>query len=143
MTIHEFANRLNGRECPNEITKEEEQLAKSLGLVVIFGYSDDNTEFRGAIYDEVGSWERTTIYFDKNGLLKNECDDEDCPYFERLKESAKIVDAVWCDPEYFIDGEGGYCWTYKTNIPHATFDILKDGEKFCRGIVFDINSLKE
>ena len=29
-------------------------LAKELGFVVVFGYSDDNAELRGAIDDEIG-----------------------------------------------------------------------------------------
>jgi hypothetical protein len=52
-----------------------------------------------------------------------------------LKESAKTIEVVW-------DAEG-YSWIYETEIPHAVFDILEDGEKFCRGIVFDIRSLKD
>ena len=53
MDIKEFANKLNGRTYLNEITKEEEKIAKELGYVIVFGYSDDNTEFKGAIDDEI------------------------------------------------------------------------------------------
>jgi hypothetical protein len=49
------------------------------------------------------------------------------------KGLCKTIEAIW--------GKDGYSWTYKTDIPHATFDIFEDGEKFCRGIVFDIKSL--
>ena len=45
MTLKEFAKMLDGREYLHEITKEEEALAKELGFVVVFGYSDDNAEF--------------------------------------------------------------------------------------------------
>lgn len=34
-------------------------------------------------------------------------------------------------------------WTFKTNAPHATFIIGKDGVKYSEGIVLDINYLKE
>lgn len=54
MTLKEFAKMLDGREYGGEITKEEEALAKELGFVVVFGYSDDNAELRGAIDDETG-----------------------------------------------------------------------------------------
>lgn len=37
--------------------------------------------------------------------------------------------------------KGPFAWTYSTEIPHATFEIIEEGEKFCRGIVFDINDL--
>jgi hypothetical protein len=134
-TIHDVASMMNGREYGNEITKKEEEQLRKLGFVLVFGHSDDNVELRGTIYDEIGAWEGTTLYFDKNGLLKNECDDDECPYYARSKESAKTIDVIW--------GEEGYSWIFKTDISHATFDILEDGEKFCRGIVFDIRSLKD
>ena len=41
MTAKELAELLNGREYGNEITSDEEKLAKESGLVVVFGYSDD------------------------------------------------------------------------------------------------------
>ena len=107
MTIYEFAERLDGREYGNEITKSEEQEAKELGFVVVFGYSDDNAEFRGAIDDEVGCFDGGRVYEDGD----------------------KYIDAVWC--------EGKYDWTYKTNIPHATFDIYDYCGKYCKGIVFE------
>ncbi len=136
MTIEEFAMKLNGREMDHEITREEEKEAKALGFVVIFGAGDDNADLRGAIHDQIGCYDGGFIYFVKEGLAYNKCDNDDCPYFKRLREQhCKKVEAVW-------DSEG-YSWTYKTDIPHATFDIMEDGEKFCRGIVFDIKELGE
>ena len=85
-------------------------------------------EFRGAVNDETGAWEGATAYFTSGGLLTNECDHEDCPYFAKLKETAATVNAKW-DTE-------GYSWVYETVIPHVVFDILEDGDKYCRGIVF-------
>lgn len=107
MTIYEFASNLNGRESGNEIQRIEEEEAQALGFVIVFGYSDDNAEFRGVINDEVGCFDGGRIY--ENG------DD--------------YIDAVWCD--------GDYSWTYNTNIAHATFDIYEHGEKYCKGIVFE------
>lgn len=106
MTIFNFAEGLNGREYGSEITPFEEQRAKELGFVVVFGYSDDNAEFRGAIDDEVGCYDGGRI-FEKNG---------------------KYIDAIWCD--------GEFTWTYDTNIPHSTFNIYDGEEKYCKGIVF-------
>ncbi len=48
-----------------------------------------------------------------------------------------MINIIWHDEE------GGPCWTYETDIPHATFDIMEDGEKYCRGTVLDIKSLGE
>jgi len=39
------------------------------------------------------------------------------------------------------DAEPPYVWTYETDIPHECFDILRDGEKYCRGIVFCLDKL--
>ena len=132
MTIYEFAYGLNGRERGNEITKLEEQRADDLGYVVVFGYSDDGVELRGAILDEIGCFNGGEIYITKNGLLK-ECEDN-CIHYRIAKESAKRIEINWCDHDVF-------CWTYETEIPHATFDIYDDGDEYCRGIVFDINNL--
>ena len=46
-----------------------------------------------------------------------------------------MITAVWCDPE------SGASWSYKTDIPHETFNIYEDGELFCIGIVFSIDDL--
>ncbi|MBQ7756453.1 MAG: hypothetical protein IJ031_03125 [Oscillospiraceae bacterium] len=112
MTIYELAERLDGREYRNEMTPIEEERAKELGFVVVYGYSDDNAEFRGAIDDEIGCFDGGRIY--ENG--------------------DKYIDAVWCESEF--------TWTYKTNIPHAVFNIYDDEEKYCRGIVFSTKENK-
>ena len=112
MTIKEFAEMLNGRCVRKEITTEEEKLADELRYVVVFGYSDDLAEFRGAIEDEIDCFDGGRIFSD----------------------GSKYIDAVWCDG-------GKYCWSYKTNIPIATFDIYEDekcNELYCQGIVFSL-----
>ena len=32
----------------------------------------------------------------------------------------------------------GASWLIKTEVPHVTFDIMEDGEVFCRGVVLSI-----
>lgn len=136
MNIQEFAQILNGREMGQEITPEEAKRAKELGFVVVFGASDDLAEFRGAIYDEVACYDGTDdIYITANGLVEElECH---CKYALAARkkeiETAKRIEAIW--------DEEDYSWTYKTDIPHATFDIMEDGEKYCRGIVFEAGAL--
>jgi hypothetical protein len=141
MTKEELAALLNGRKRRNEITNQEEQQAKDAGLVVVFGCSDDLMEFRGAIYDEVGCYDGGIAYFDEKGLLEIECDNEDCPYFEKIKNNAKTIEAIWCE-EGEQEKENPISWTYKTDIPHSTFEIVEDNEIYCIGIVFSINDLK-
>lgn len=134
MTPKELAQLLNGRQYGSEITKEEERQAKEDGLVVIFWYSDDNAEIRGAIHGEIDCYEGWELFFEKDGIFTNKCSESDCPYFFEALEKAKKVEAIW--------EEDSYTWTYKTDIPHETFDILDGEDKHCRGIVFQISSLQ-
>jgi KTSC domain len=131
-----LAGLLNGREYGKEMAKEEEQQAKAAGLIVIFGASDDLMEFRGFVDDERGA--PTIALLDAKGLLPFREDiqhDDDAlkDYFARAPQ-VRAVDALWAK-------EDGYSWTYRTDVPHATFEIVEDGEPYCRGIVIDVADL--
>lgn len=127
--IDAFASALNGSTYPFEPKQEIQRAAKECGIVIVFGASDDLMEFRGAINDELGACDGTTAYVTGSGLVANECGNEDCPHYARAKAKASTIDAVWGN---------GPCWSYETDIPHATFEIMEDGEVYCRGIVFDL-----
>ena len=133
MIAKEIAGILDGMEYGEEISAQDLQYAKVNGAVIVFGASDDLMEFRGAINDEVGGYGGNKVYLDKNGLITNQCDNEDCPYFREKLLCAKVIIAIW--------DSGGYSWTYKTDIPHETFEIFEEGRKYCRGIVFSMGSL--
>ncbi|PIG25825.1 hypothetical protein CLU93_5465 [Janthinobacterium sp. 35] len=131
-----LAGLLTGREYGKEIAKEEELQAKAAGLIVIFGASDDLMEFRGFVDDERGA--PTIALLDAKGLLPFREDiqhDDDAlkDYFTRAPQ-VRAVDALWAK-------EDGYSWTYRTDVPHATFEIVEDGEPYCRGIVIDVADL--
>lgn len=135
MNIQDVADKLNGVQYRKEgkiLTLEYCRELREHGIVVVYGASDDLIEFDGAISDEFGV---DIIYLDSNGIIENECEDDRCPYYERLLDNAVIIEPVWCiEPEY--------SWTYRTSIPHVTFDVMEDGEKYCRGIVFKLSNLK-
>lgn len=136
MNIHELAASFNGSKYSFDVPREVALAAHEAGLVIVFGASDDLMEFRGAIYDELGAYNGTTALVDAKGLLSRDEDDEDeeiADYVSR-KRSAKAIEALWCK-------EGDYSWTFATDIPHATFEIVEDGEPYCRGIVFSLNNL--
>ncbi len=138
MTAKELAGILSGREYGGEIYPLEERNAQAAGLVVVYGYSDDNVEFRGAIDDEVGAYEGTTIHINKSGILyapTPDCDMDECPYLKQAVKEARSIRAVWHD-------EGSPCWTFETGIHHETFDIYEDGELFCVGIVFALDDIQ-
>lgn len=140
LTKESVAALLNGREYGDEISREESASAKAAGLVVVYGYSDDNMELRGAIDDEVGCYGGKTIVVSKRGVVPLPDRDErrvlaKLGVLELVQSSGHEIEAQWCK-------RPGYSWTYGTDIPHATFDIMEEGEKFCQGIVFSLEDLK-
>lgn len=131
----ELAGRLNGRQYLCEMTREDETFAKEHGLIVLFGYSDDNVEIRGAFNEEVDAYDGTTILLTKDGILEDPaCCKRDCPYYKMAAKSAKSIDAIW-------NGGDGYPWTFKTDLPHETFEIFEDDYKICRGIIVSTDDL--
>ncbi len=136
MTAKELAERLDGRGYGGEIYPDEEKIAKESGLVVVFGFSDDNVELRGAIDAEIGAWEGATVYITKSGVLYDpspDCASVECPYLKAARAAAKVIRAVW--------GAGDISWTFDTDIPYETFNIYERGELFCVGIVFDLHNM--
>lgn len=133
-----LAAQLNGSEYPLRVSNELAEQAKSSGLVIVYGASDDLMEFRGAIYDELYVNDGGTALVDAEGLLPANADDldtdEDRARYYYRKGKAKTIDALWCkEPEY--------SWTYHTAIPHETFEVVEDGQPYCRGIVFALADL--
>lgn len=128
MTPQEAAAKLNNSEYRAEGSPELFAQMKAAGLVAIFGASDDLMEIRGAVRDEIGSYHGSRVHFTKSGMITNDCEEDHCPYYKRLLATAEYVEAIW-DTE-------GYSWIFETAIPYATFDVLEDGHKYCRGIVF-------
>ena len=135
MNAEELAALLDGREMGSEITDAEEAAAGAFGLVVVFGYSDDNVEFRGAIEHEVGAYGGKKIRITPTGLVLNKCDEESCPYYLEQRKNAAVLRAIWNDegPEPPL--------TYDVPWPHSTFNVMEDGEVFCRGVVFALRDV--
>jgi len=130
-----LAMALNGREYPFDLTKEEQAQAKAAGLVVIFGASDDLMEVRGIENDEIGAPGEALI--DAKGLLPgrdNIDDDVTLKDFFAREPLARKVEALWA-------AEDDTSWTYRTDVPHATFDVMEDGMVYCRAIVIDVADL--
>ena len=133
--IKTIADALDGIEYGEKIDPTILKNAKTFGAVIVFGASDDLVEFRGAIDGEADCDGTGTICFNRSGELRSECSEDDCPYFEAICRKASEIKAIW--------GAEGYSWTYETDIPHETFEILERGIKYCRGVVFNIDDVKE
>ena len=144
MNKEKLAEMINGRSYRNEMNKEEEQIAKENGLIVIFGASDDLVEFRGAIYDELDAYEGTHFIIATPGTEIPVDEDEET--YRKVKKleaipieeeslTKKGFEAVWSPDELDCS------WLIKTDLPHSTFDIMEDGELYCRGIIIEAESL--
>ena len=138
MNIKEVAEKLNGQNINPRGNLTMDIDLKELGFVIAYGQSDDRLELEGAIRDEYGAYNGTTIKLNNFGVLENKCDDVVCPYFLKEEGEAKFfIKAEW-DPE-----ESDVTWLITSNIPHETFNIINDdNELWCKGIVFDIESLQ-
>jgi hypothetical protein len=128
MDSKEAAAAINGNEYREEGSRALWASMKDAGLVAVFGASDDLMEFRGAIDEEIGAYNGTTAYITRGGLFLNECEDDDCPYAKKAVKAATPIDAIWARDDI--------SWQFDTAIPHESFDVMEDGEVFCRGIVF-------
>lgn len=154
MTKEELAARITGRDVSKtsrEISKEEEEIAKDSGLFIICGGSDDLMEVYGVQREEYGAGgPRDKFNFGYGRAIRGVCngyigvveiDEEDREVLEKygfdkqLLERTQPLYSCWCDPE------SEFSWSYKTDIPHATFDIFDGKEKFCRGLVISVGDL--
>jgi hypothetical protein len=144
MTKEECAEKLDGIGYGDFDDSSAEWLnAKENNLVVVFGYSDDNMELRGAIDEEIGCYNGATVILTKDGIFDNfECE-EGCKYFKQAQQSAtasgKTIRAVWCPKD--ANGKVIASWAYETDIPHAVFNVVEYDEIYCKGIVFSLNDL--
>ena len=140
MTKEQLAEQLNGNEYGEEMTAEQERLAKKHDLLIVFGASDDLVELRGAINDGIDACDSIDFFIDtkaKTIIADIDVYDEDVlrrydalEYVkDRIAKALKFT-AIW-------DADG-YSWVYELDFPHAEFDILEDGDKYCRGIVIDL-----
>lgn len=124
-SLDEVYDIMNGREYLNELTDEEADEMKRSGIVVVFGYSDDNVELRGAVDDELAAFDGTEFYMTKRGIFHCPCDNP-CDLYNIALEGAKKITAIF-------DSKG---WHFETDIPHIEFNINEDDELFCKGIAF-------
>ena len=140
MNAKELAEKLTGMEYPVRIPESLVAEAKANRLVIVYGASDDLMEFEGAIYDEVGVCDGGVAFIDSKGLtpdFNQLCEEKNFDglqdYFSRFSKR-KEIEALWCK-------EGEYSFTFKTEIPHETWEVTEDGKPYCRGIVFSLANI--
>lgn len=139
--VQELAGKLDMSGYPIRLSKQVVEFAKANGLVIVYGASDDLIEFEGAFRDEGSVYDGGTVRVDVEGVLPDNADDLDTDeererYYYR-KGRSKTIEALWCDE---VNG-GGFDWAYRTDIPHATFEVMDGDDPYCRGIVFALADL--
>jgi hypothetical protein len=127
MTAEDFAKKLDGREVGNEITEAERDEARNSGLLVVFGYSDDNVEFSGMFEDECSSVGE--IFFTRTGLIGRhvDCECEFCGFKDATKTAFSL------ESKFGTQG-----WMFKTKLPHFKFKVMDDGIVYGEGLVIQL-----
>jgi len=140
MRKEEFAALITGHEYRKELTPEQEKLAEESGLLVCFVASDDLMELRGIIYDEFDAYEGGAVFLGKKkgGIIGaiNKTDLEEIYDLMDDKGIGFLFPSAEIIAEFAPD-EPSCSWLIKTDLPHATFDIMEDGELYCRGVVIE------
>ena len=125
MTKEDLAKYLDGCEYGMEFTSATAAMAKASRLVIVYGSSDDLTEFDGFIRDEAGLGESFIV----NGkvVCSHECNCDQCGWNEYVRGGIRIVSDF---------GAAGF--TVTCSVPHAKFFVMEDGQKYGEGLVFQI-----
>lgn len=127
-----LANKLNGMEYGDRTIEDNEHYAKENDLLVLTGYSDDNIEIYGKFRDEVSMCNGGTFAMD-DYEVKFECEDacDHCTRQRTIEEPEIEVTAEWGHEDYdwYIDASGPLV----KEIQY--FNIMEDGNQFCRGVV--------
>jgi len=136
ITREKFAELLDNRAYPFEITSAEKMEAKASGLIIVYGASVDLIEFDGAWRDEADAPDTTFVH--REGILEGheDCECGYCAYQSIADKCAKIES---------IFAVNGADWRYSATVPHSTFRIIVEdypaGEYYCIGMVINVADL--
>ena len=114
-----------------DIPAEVISVLKKLGMIVVFGNTDDQgndlMEINGVVSEKFGVDPHVIL---ASGKIMPE---------SHVKSDELVIGRIepQCHKEENPDG-----WSYKTDIPHATFRICyKDADDYCVGLVIDYVAL--
>lgn len=152
ITKEEMAAIITGRKYPFRLSLQEKTIAKTSGLVVIYGVSDDLLEFEGVINELlVGAYDETiTATITKDGQIiesmikSSDCDKHsECFFFKSWLQCQKTFTVA---SKWYSDGSDYYRNVTASKLPVATFEIKNNEDTnniFCHGIVIDLNEAKD
>lgn len=145
-SIVQIAEQLNGSEYGEKLLSKVD-LPKN--MVVISWYSDDNIEIEWLITDEVWAWKWKEFYILPEKLcIITDSELQSIPdllsqfnqwAIDLIEEATKNVLQRKPKIEAKRDHDG-YSWYITVSWCNvAYFDVMEDGDKFCRGAVIDLS----
>ena len=141
MSLGQIAGQLLGLinvlEYGEEPSNKAIALAKEHGFIIVFGHSDDCLEIRGAVYDEVYS----EPYLNKDGIIVNECEDDDCPYFKKAIAKAGKIKWKCCVDGITHQFSAVDCEDRLLN--YWTFEQHEQGELYGIGFIAHLSTFEE
>lgn len=146
-TLKEYAELLNNHNYGDNFDKDLIQEMKENGIVIAYGCSDDLFELDGALQleydcfsDEHFIWISEEAVFVSENEIENLLNEIDFEYPKFLNTIKKVLNY---DDKFFIKVKHpkGVQFKYETNIPCEWFDIIEDDELYCKGFVFELNSI--
>ena len=137
---------LHGCQYGREVIAEQEDFAKANGLVVVFGYSDDGVQLRGAISDDVGAYDGTTLRITPLGLLPDwetfietgPSEAEFQEYFAKKAAGVATIQAIFSPAD-----KPDYTWAFESAIPHLMFLVREGEEPFGEGLIFALADVRK
>lgn len=154
LTAAAVAASLDGCEYPFDPPRKDQDAWESAGLWVLVGASDDLFEIYGKGGDEVGAYDGTSVGLCREGLVSPpdvsdlELDGSDIDDSEealsklatwgRRRRAAIEIEALWCPP--------GESLSWRIQAPEGIgtpFNVMEDGEVFCRGVVISADELPD
>lgn len=128
MTSLELSTELNGRDADDKFTRYVVKISKENKLVIVTAIGRDTVFFNGAITEEFDLFKGGAIYLIKEGneyvAYTKQSDKGDRKKIEAFYESSRI-----------------FQWSFRTLIPHSTFDVKKGDKNFCKAIVFSLEDV--
>jgi len=135
MTKEQLAAMLKRSKYPLSLTNDLRKQAKENGLLVVYGASDDLIEFDGCFRDELGCGDKTSVLINRTGALDPDFEDDESSIEHAffMKYTSKEIVTIF--------GDGEYTWQYKTDIPHASFDIIDNDNLYCKAMVINVDDI--
>lgn len=134
-------------ERTNEQLDETEQLlAVDFNFLVLTANANNKLVLQGAVNKQIDALGGTTIYLVPNQELKGnveilsvETDRDEIVEYRNMGIPMHEIILKWHDTDVWQ--VGGYHWTFRTNIPCAKFNIRKEKNLYCQGIVINTKQL--